>query len=133
MRSRPFEESDREKACHYSWRDRLRRGANAAFAVLVRTISHRFARSNLRADQTPLENFPALAEGVNCAVLHDGKLVRYAQDPNPVGDDDDSGIGRLHPFNGVEKHALAVRVEAGVRLVEDHEVRVAEERPCKAE
>ena len=50
-----------------------------------------------------------------------------------MGDDDDSGIGRLHPFNGVEQHALAERVEAGVRLVQDHEVRVAEERPCKAE
>ena len=95
--------------------------------------SHRFARSNLRAGQTPLENFPALAEGGNRAVLHDGNLVRYAQDPDPVGDDDDSGIGRLHPFNSVEQHALAERVQAGVRLVENHEVRVAEERPCKAE
>ena len=43
--------------------------------------SHRFARSNLRARQTPLENFPVLAEGGNRAVLHDGNLVRYAQGP----------------------------------------------------
>ena len=50
-----------------------------------------------------------------------------------MGDDDDSCIGCLHPFNGVEEHSLAETVQAGVRLVEDHEVRVAEKRPCKAE
>src|SRR5438874_8981054 len=85
------------------------------------------------ARQTPYENILAVAERADHTALHDGKLVRCAEDPYPVGDDDDSCIGRLHPLNGVEEHALAESVQAGVRLVEDHKMRVAKERPCKAE
>ena len=50
-----------------------------------------------------------------------------------MGNDDDRRIGRLHPFNGFEKHALAEVVQAGVRLVENHEVRIAKKRSRKAE
>src|SRR6185437_5111787 len=99
----------------------------------MKSSCDRLARSNLGACQTPFENFPALTECADRSALHDGKLVRYAEDPYPVGDDDDSRIGCLHPFNGVEEHALAETVQAGVRFVEDNEVRVAEKRPRKAE
>lgn len=81
----------------------------------------------------PLENFLAVTECADRAALHNGKLVRYGEDPYPVGDDDDRRIGRLHPFNGFEKHALAEVVQAGVRLVENHEVRIAKKRSRKAE
>ena len=60
-------------------------------------------------------------------------LFVAARIPYPVGDDDHRRIGRLHPFNGIEEHALAEIVQAGVRLVENHEVRVAKKRPRKAE
>src|ERR1700752_2503190 len=129
----PLGQSDRWDVCRGSWQARLGRGADSAFIFLVGTTRHGFARGDLGTGQEPLENVPALAKGGHRAVLHDGNLVRYAPDPDPVGDDDDGGIGRLHPFNSVEKPALAERVEAGVRLVEDHEVRVAENRPRKAE
>src|SRR6266478_9628686 len=92
-----------------------------------------FARDDLRSCQIPFENFLAVTESADCAALHDSKLVRYGEDPYPVGDDDDRRIGRLHPFNGIEKHALAEVVQAGVRLVENHEVRIAKKRPCEAE
>ena len=50
-----------------------------------------------------------------------------------MGDDDHHRIGRLHLFDGVEQHALAETVEARIRLVEHHEVRLAKERPGKTE
>jgi hypothetical protein len=42
-------------------------------------------------------------------------------------------IGRLHPFNGLEKHALAEVVQTGVRLVQYDEMRVAKKSPRKTE
>src|ERR1700687_3818962 len=93
----------------------------------------RVAAGDLRACQTPLEDFLAVTECADRTALHNGNLVRCGEDPYPVGDDDHRRIGRLHPFNGLEEHALAEIVEAGVRLVEYHEVRVAKKRPRKAE
>jgi hypothetical protein len=87
----------------------------------------------LRSCQISLENFLAVTECADCAALHNGKLVRYGEDSYSVGDDDDRRIGRLHPFNGFKKHPLAEVVQAGVRLVENHEVRIAKKSSRKAE
>src|SRR5882672_3766513 len=92
-----------------------------------------YARDDLWSCQISLENFLAVTECADCAAFHNGKLVRYGENPYPVGDDDYRRIGRLHPFNCFEKHALAEVVEAGVRLVENHDVGITKKRPRKTE
>src|SRR5689334_21981688 len=79
----------------------------------------------------PLEDFPAATERTDRTALHDRDLVRCAEDPHPMRNDDHSGIRGLHPFDGVEQHAFPEVVQAGVRLVENDEVRIAEKRASK--
>ena len=81
----------------------------------------------------PFEDFLAVAECGDRATLHDGNLVRSGENTHSMGDDDHRGVGDLHLFNGIQEHAFADVVEAGVRLVENHKARVTKERPRKAE
>src|SRR3984893_14488246 len=81
----------------------------------------------------PLEDFLAVAECGDRATLHDGNLVRSGENTHSMGDDDHRGVGDLHLFNGIQEHAFADVVEAGVRLVENHKARVTKKGPSKAE
>src|ERR1700730_6698848 len=81
----------------------------------------------------PFEDFLAVAESGDRAILHDSNLVRSGENTHSMGDDDHRAVGDLHLFNGVQEHAFADVVEAGVWLVENHKARVTKEGPRKAE
>src|SRR5437016_3944500 len=81
----------------------------------------------------PLEDFLAVAECGDRAIPHDGNLVRSGENTHSMGDDDHRGIGDLHLFNGIQEHAFADVVEAGVRLVEHHKARAAKKGPRKTD
>ena len=81
----------------------------------------------------PLEDFLAVAECGDRATLHDGNLVRGGENTHSMGGDDHRGVGDLHLFNGIQQHAFADVIEAGVRLVENYKARVAKKGPRKTE
>src|ERR1700753_1636287 len=81
----------------------------------------------------PLEDLLAVAERTDRAVLHDRDLVGRGEDTDPVSDDDDRRMGRLQALDGLEQHAFAEIVEAGVGLIENHKARIAEKSARQSE
>src|SRR4029077_20853031 len=81
----------------------------------------------------PLEDFLAIAERGDRAILHDGNLVRSSENTHSMSDHDHRAVGDLHLFNGIQEHAFADVVEAGVGLIENHKAWVTKKGPRKAE
>src|SRR6185437_4245232 len=74
------------------------------------------------------DDLATVAEEVDGAVAQYEKLVGEGEDVRTMRDDDDRCSQRLEVCDGLKQPLLAVGVETGVRLVEDDEARIAEER-----
>src|SRR3954453_12387655 len=81
--------------------------------------------------RNPLGDLAALAIGVDHAVVEHEYAVGDRQDPETLSDDDDRRTAGLHLVDGPTQRFLALGIEAGIRLVENDQTRIAEERACE--
>ena len=78
-------------------------------------------------------DFPTVPEGIHPAVVEHQNLVGHVQDAKTLGDDDDRRPSLPHLLNCPPQGIFAFGVEAGVRLIQNDEARMAEEGSCQAE
>ena len=71
-------------------------------------------------------DFATVPEGIHSAVVEHQNLVGHVQDAKALGDDDDRRSSLPHLFNSAPQCIFAFGVEAGVRLIQNDEARMAE-------
>ena len=78
-------------------------------------------------------DIPTVPEGIHSAVVEHQNLVGHVQDAKTLGDDDDRRSSLPHLLNCPPQGIFAFGVEAGVRLIQNDETRMAEKGPRQAE